>query len=200
MTESKCIYKLSHRYKWVIQYSILTSLQEFDFRGAFPLGCCNTALNFGAAAGIIFPWGRGSMSSSSPISDRFHIGGQSSVVCGLEGPMSLLGFKLRGLGPTDTRRLLSKDPREEDRNSSQERDFLGGDFAVTSFADLSFDLPLKFLRESGIHGHTFVCAGNLVKLSNNEYKRFSFQDFFSSFRSSVGAGIVIPTKIFRVEV
>lgn len=140
------------------------------------------------------------MSASSPISDRFYIGGQSSLVGGLDGPLSLSGFKSRGLGPTDSKRQFPRKSGDEDSGSSPGVDALGGDFAVTSFADISFDLPFKLLRESGIYGHTFLCAGNLVKLTEKEYKHFLFQDFLSSFRCSVGAGIVIPTKIFCIEV
>lgn len=140
------------------------------------------------------------MSASSPISDRFYIGGQSSLVGGLDGPLSLSGFKPRGLGPTDFKRQFPRNSGDGDSDFSPETDALGGDLAVTSFSDISFDLPFKLLRESGIYGHTFICAGNLVKLTENEYKRFSFQDFLSSFRCSVGAGIVIPTKIFCIEV
>jgi outer membrane protein insertion porin family len=77
---------------------------------------------------------------------------------------------------------------------------LGGDLAVSAFADLSFDLPVKFLKDTGIHGHAFLSAGNLAKLSENEYKNFSFRDFGRTFRSCAGVGIVCPTKLFRMEV
>ncbi|XP_041016237.1 uncharacterized protein LOC121258765 [Juglans microcarpa x Juglans regia] len=78
-------------------------------------------------------------------------------------------------------------------------DFLGGDLAVTAFADLSFDLPIKWLRDRGIHGHIFAGAGNLAKLTENEFRNFFFRKFLESFRSSVGVGIVVPTKLFRLE-
>ena len=79
-------------------------------------------------------------------------------------------------------------------------DFLGGDLAVSAFAELSFDLPLRWFREKGIHGHLFACAGNVAKLTKNEYRNFSLPKFLESTRSSVGAGIVFPTNLFRLEV
>ncbi|CAA6654715.1 unnamed protein product [Spirodela intermedia] len=147
--------------------------QEFDLRGAVPLGFYNTALNLGVSAGIILPWGKGFMSTGTPVSERFYMGGQSSPVCSLGGPTSF---------------------------SSPGRDVLGGDLAATAFADLSFDLPLKLFREAGIHGHAFLCAGNLAKLSENEIDSFSPRRFLQSFRSTAGVGIIIPTKLFRVEI
>lgn len=138
------------------------------------------------------------MNMPSSLPERFFIGGHASPVCSLSGPTILWGFKSRGLGPTEARRVVVSDKNEP--NASPGRDILGGDLAVTAFADLSFDLPLKLFRESGIHGHMFVCAGNLAKLSENEFRRFSFQKFAESFRSSAGFGIIVPTKLFRMEI
>ena len=174
-------------------------IQEFDVRGAVPLGFYNAALNVGIGAGVILPLGRGFMNSSSPVPDRFFLGGHSSPVCSLSGLSSLLGFRTRGVGPTEARRLV---PSESDSDSaaSPGRDYLGGDLAVSAFADLSFDLPLKLFRDAGIHGHAFLTAGNLAKLSEGEYKNFSVSEFQRTFRSSAGVGIILPTKLFRVEV
>ncbi|KAF8719505.1 hypothetical protein HU200_024230 [Digitaria exilis] len=173
--------------------------QEFDVRGAVPLGFYNAALNVGVGAGVILPLGRGFMNSSSTVPDRFFLGGQSSPVCSLSGLSSLLGFRTRGVGPTEARRLV---PNESGSGSAAPpgRDYLGGDLAVSAFADLSFDLPLKLFRDAGIHGHAFVTAGNLAKLSEGEYKNFSVSQFQRTFRSSAGVGIILPTKLFRVEV
>ncbi|RZS15377.1 hypothetical protein BHM03_00047216, partial [Ensete ventricosum] len=123
------------------------------------------------------------------------MGGHSSPVCNLGGPTSLLGFKLRGLGPSDLRRVIPPKRGEDEATVSSERDasgsitspgrdVTGGDFAVTAFADLSFDLPLKVFRESGVHGHVFINAGNLVKLTDNEFKNLSVKRFLEMFRSS----------------
>ncbi|XP_020582493.1 uncharacterized protein LOC110026059 [Phalaenopsis equestris] len=175
--------------------------QEFDLRAAIPLGFFHSALNIGVAAGIIMPWGNGFMASPTPLTERFYIGGSSSPLSLLGGPTSLLGFKMRGLGPTDLRRMTpSRTDGTSDSPSSPERDSLGGDFAVTACADLSFDLPLKVLRDSGIYGHTFISAGNLAKLSEGSIKDFSIRQFARNFRSSAGFGVIVPTKLFRMEV
>ncbi|KAK9283362.1 hypothetical protein L1049_011604 [Liquidambar formosana] len=171
--------------------------QEFDLRYAVPLGFGHAALNFGISSGVLFPWGSGFLNRPSSLPERFFLGGNSSPVCTLGGPTTLLGFKLRGLGPTEPRRQSNK---SNDEDSETGRDVLGGDLAVTGFADLSFDLPLRLFRESGIHGHAFACAGNVTELTVNGFRNFSFKKFMDSFRSSVGLGIIVPTKLFRMEV
>ncbi|XP_062120601.1 uncharacterized protein LOC133834849 [Humulus lupulus] len=172
--------------------------QEFDLRYALPFGFYNVALNFGISGGVIFPWGRGFLNKPSSLPERFFLGGDFSPVCTVGGPTTLWGFKTRGIGPTEPRRQNSDKPDVESSDSSR-RDVVGGDLAVTAFADLSFDLPLRWLREHGVHGHIFAGSGNLAKLTENEFRNFSVPKFFQSFRSSVGAGIVVPTKFFRLE-
>ncbi|KAL0299309.1 UNVERIFIED_CONTAM: hypothetical protein Sradi_6590700 [Sesamum radiatum] len=126
------------------------------------------------------------------------MGGNSSPVCSLRGPTSVLGFKARGLGPAEPRRLV-RENSNDGSSSDSGIDHIGGDLAVTAFADLSFDLPLRVFRDAGIHGHIFACTGSLNKLTENAYKGFSLQKFRDSFRSSAGFGIIIPTKLFRME-
>jgi outer membrane protein insertion porin family len=172
--------------------------QEFDVRGAVPLGFYSAALNVGVGAGVILPLAGGFMNSTSSVPERFYLGGNSSPVCSLGGPSSLLGFRLRGVGPTEARRHVLNN--SESGSADPGRDYLGGDLAVSAFADLSFDLPLKIFRDAGIHGHAFLTAGNLAKLSEGEYKNFSASEFRQTFRSSAGVGIILPTKLFRVEV
>lgn len=174
--------------------------QEFDLRYAVPLGFARAALNFGVAGGALFPWGPGFLNTPVSLPDRFFLGGNSSPVCTLGGPTSLLGFKTRGLGPSEPRRQVQNKSTESASDTCPERDFLGGDLAVTAFADLSFDLPLKVLRDSNIHGHAFACAGSLVKLTENSFRDLSFQKYKDSFRSSAGIGLIVPTKLFRMEV
>lgn len=174
-------------------------MQEFDVRFAVPFGFCRTALNLGISAGIIFPWGHGFLNKPSPLPERFFLGGNFSPVCTLGGPTTLWGFRTRALGPSEPQRQSSGGISDDNADSSK-RDFIGGDLAVTAFADLSFDLPMSWLREHGIHGHVFAGAGNIAKLTENEYRQFSPKKFLESFRTSVGCGIVIPTKIFRLEV
>ncbi|ESQ48927.1 hypothetical protein EUTSA_v10020523mg [Eutrema salsugineum] len=163
--------------------------QEMDLRYAVPFGFCHAALNLGVSGGVTFPWGSGYQSRTSSVPERFFLGGNSSPVCSLVGPSALWGFKTRGLGPNEPK-----------RKGDDERDFLGGDAAVTAFADLSFDLPVRWLRERGIHGHVFACAGNMAKLSENEFRNFTAPKFLETFRTSVGAGIVLPTSLFRMEI
>ncbi|KAK7281117.1 hypothetical protein RIF29_08826 [Crotalaria pallida] len=172
--------------------------QEFDVRFAVPFGFYNTALNLGISAGAVFPWGQGFMDKPSPLPERFYLGGDFSPVCTLGGPVTLWGFKTRGLGPTEPRRQ-KRDGIFDEYDDSSRWDSIGGDLAVTAFADLSFDLPIRWLREHGIHGHVFAGAGNTAKLTQNEYKHFSPRKFLDSFRTSVGCGFVIPTRIFRLE-
>ncbi|KAJ4796043.1 hypothetical protein LUZ62_047289 [Rhynchospora pubera] len=174
--------------------------QEFDLRAAMPLGFWNAAFNVGLSAGAIFPLGRNFTKLSTSVPDRFFLGGHSSLVCSLGGPSSLLGFQTRGLGPNDMRRVLNLNKDEGSSVQSDCHDFVGGDLAVTAFADVSFDLPLKIFRDAGIHGHAFVCAGNLAKLSEGEIRNFSTERFLKTFRSSAGVGVILPTKFFRVEV
>ncbi|KAI8540130.1 hypothetical protein RHMOL_Rhmol09G0238200 [Rhododendron molle] len=174
--------------------------QEFHLRYAFPLGFYNAAVNFGVSGGAIFPWGNGFLDMPSSMPERFFFSGNSSPVCNLGGPMTLLGFKPRGWGPTEPRRQIRENFDNESSDTYSSRDFLGGDLAFTGFADLSFDFPLRVLREAGIHGHFFACAGNLSKLTENAFRDFSFKKFLESSRSSAGFGIVVPTKLFRLEV
>ncbi|KAE7996580.1 hypothetical protein FH972_001291 [Carpinus fangiana] len=172
--------------------------QEFDLRYAIPFGFYHAALNFGISGGVLFPWGRGFLDKPSPLPERFFLGGDFSPVCTIGGPTTVWGFKTRGLGPTEPRRQI-RDKSNDESSDFPGRDFIGGDLAVTAFADLSFDLPIKWLREHGVHGHIFAGAGNLAKLTENEFRNFSFRKFLESFRSSVGVGVVVPTKIFRLE-
>ncbi|KAJ8769437.1 hypothetical protein K2173_002927 [Erythroxylum novogranatense] len=171
--------------------------QEFDLHYAIPLGFYHSALNIGLSGGIVFPWGPGFLDMTSPLPERFFLGGNVSPVCTLGGPTTLWGFKTRGLGPTEPRRQLRNNP--SDGNSEPGRDYLGGDLAVTAFADLSFDFPLKWLQAKGIHGHFFASAGNVEKLTENAFRNFSLKKFVDSFRSSIGLGIVVPTNLFRLE-
>ncbi|KGN47843.1 sorting and assembly machinery component 50 homolog [Cucumis sativus] len=172
--------------------------QEFDLRYAIPFGFDRAAMNFGVSAGVVFPWGNGFLNKPSSLPERFFLGGDFSPVCTIGGPTTVWGFKTRGMGPTEPRREV-RDENKDDNNDSLGRDFVGGDLAVTAFADLSFDLPIRWLREHGIHGHIFAGAGNLAKLTENEFRSFSFQKFMETFRTSVGVGVVVPTRLFRLE-
>lgn len=174
-------------------------VQEFDLRCAIPLGIYRAAFNFGISGGIIFPWGSRSLNAPSYSHERFYMVDNYSPLCSFRGPTSILGFKARGLGLARHRRLV-RDNSSGGNSEISEIDHLGGDLAVTAFADLSFDLPSRVLQEAGVHGHIFACTGSLNKFSENAYKEFSFRKLRDSFQSWAGIGIVIPTKLFRTEV
>jgi outer membrane protein insertion porin family len=173
-----------------------------ELRLAIPLGFANAAVNLGVAGGVILPWGPGYKTKPTPISDRFYMGGHSSLLGELKGPSALLGFRTRGVGPNELRRpaFSQTDKGDGEVNAAPKRDTLGGDLAVSGFADFSFDLPMRFLKDYGIHAHSFVCAGNLIPLTGDNTSQWSLRNFLSQFRVSSGAGIVIPTKLFRLEV
>ncbi|MCO5567394.1 hypothetical protein L7F22_021084 [Adiantum nelumboides] len=171
--------------------------QELDVRCAIPLGFFNAALNVGISGGLMMPWGEGFRQKTTSISDRFFIGGHTSLVCGLNGPVTVSGFRSRGLGPMDLRRrALTVTEGSEPVETS---DTLGGDLALTGFADLSFDLPLDYLREQDIHAHCFLSAGNLFGLPELNRQNMTWQKICSSTRVSAGAGVVIPTRLLRFE-
>lgn len=134
------------------------------------------------SAGLITPFGKEITDLPQNMAYKFHFSTTSPT--SRLGGLSLFGLKPKGSSLLET-------------SSS---DATGGDIAVTAFADLSFDLPVKFLREKGVYGHVFVNAGNVVRLKENDWKKFSFTGFLNTCRSSTGVGFVLPTKIFRLEV
>lgn len=102
-------------------------LQEVEGHVAFPLGFAGAALAFGATAGFLLPLGVSSVNRPTSISDRFFLG----------GPNSLRGFKQRGVGPSELRRIL-EEPKPD--GLALPRDALGGDFMVS--------LPLVISRST----------------------------------------------------
>lgn len=178
-------------------------MQELELRYAIPLGFLNAALNVGAAGGVIVPWGPNFQTKATPISDRFFMGGHASLLGNMKGPSALLGFRTRGVGPSEPRQPPHNGQTSPEPQAASEerlmRDTLGGDLAVSGFADLSFDLPVRAWRGWGIHAHTFICAGNLLSLTGDA-PSFSANTFLDTFRASCGVGLVFPTKLFRLEV
>ncbi|KAL8170876.1 LOW QUALITY PROTEIN: hypothetical protein V2J09_022680 [Rumex salicifolius] len=147
--------------------------QDFDVRYAVPLG------------GLIFPWGLEKKTTS--VSDRcFMGGGNSSPVRTLGGPSSLFGFQSRGVGPTDLRRRTMTTTA-------------GDVLAAILVSPPLLTCPSKLLRHAGIYGHVFASAGCLTQLTDNKYRHFSLSDFYQSFRTSVGLGITVPSKLFTME-
>lgn len=124
--------------------------------------------------------------------------GNRFLVCHLGGPSSFSGFKAKGLEPKDFGTAGSKN--SENGASTSPELHGGGGVASKVFVDLLFDLPLKPLRELGIHGHAFISGGNLAKLTEDGRRKLSIIDFLHTFRTSAGFGVVVPTRLFRMEV
>ncbi|KAF7051374.1 hypothetical protein CFC21_059610 [Triticum aestivum] len=172
--------------------------QEFDLRVALPLGVLNGALNAGVAEGVIHPLEWGPAGSVSPLAERFYLGGNRSLVCRLGGPSSLSGFKARGLEPRDLRSCGLTDS-ENGASTSPELDGLGEVLCYNCILFRTEVVPLKPLRDLGIHGHAFASTGNLAKLTERDLRKFPLTDLLQTFRSFVGFGVVVPTRLFRIE-
>ncbi|GAB4818843.1 hypothetical protein N2152v2_005889 [Parachlorella kessleri] len=153
---------------------------------AFPLAG-GAAFVLSGEAGLLLPWGSKWQGTTS-ISDRFFLGGIGSG--------ALRGFKQKGVGPTDLRRPA---PREEGEPRAL-RDSLGGDLVLSLLAAVNFPVPVPTLRAAGMHGQLFLNGGNILALGGTgKSLRDAWQEFSTSFRWSVGAGIVWPTRIGRLE-
>lgn len=74
------------------------------------------------------------------------------------------------------------------------------DLALNAFADISYDIPYKLLKYAGIYGHAFVSAESHTILTDYKFLNFFLKNYFHSYRSYVGYGVVIPTKFFQMEV
>ncbi|KAJ3680880.1 hypothetical protein LUZ60_015369 [Juncus effusus] len=151
--------------------------QEFDLRGAIPLGFLNSSLNLGLSAGLIFPSGKKitELPPQKPYSFNFTNTSPSS--------------KLGGLS------LFSSNPKMENSIS----DSNGGNLAVSAFADVAFDFPSsEILKRNGVYFHAFVNAGNVGKLKGFEWG--GFKGVLEGSRSSAGFGMILPTKLFRLEI
>ncbi|KDD76955.1 hypothetical protein H632_c56p0, partial [Helicosporidium sp. ATCC 50920] len=159
-----------------------------------------------AEAGALLPWGAGgSAARPSSLSDRFFPGGLNAT--------PLRGFRQKGVGPSDVRRpdeAASAAPLGRDGDVSRSeaeasgpspgRDALGGDFFGTILASLSFELPFELAREAGMHGHVFLNGGSVVGVAGREGGlRDRAREFGQSLRWTVGAGIVWPTRVGRLE-
>ncbi|KAI5074239.1 hypothetical protein GOP47_0010200 [Adiantum capillus-veneris] len=168
--------------------------QDVDFRLAIPLSSSfNGALNFGLSGGIMLPWTKDYQKSIFS-SDRFFVGRHSSLVSEMNGPTTILNLISRGLNKAKPKKI------ENGKETSGFETGFKGNLAATGFADLSFDLPWGGHRKQSLYGHCFICAGNLVDLSEPGRASSRFQSFMSSLRCFVGAGIVFPTQFVRLEV
>jgi len=154
-------------------------------------------ITLSGSAGVVLPWGDNWSTQVTSISDRFFIG----------GPSSLRGFRTRGIGPSDARRQGKELEGKQSEKSSgkpnkeSKRDYLGGDLKWTGFAALTWRLPNRFLKALDAQAQLFVDAGNLVPLSGLgvEGMRRTRDHLFQDFRVTTGVGITFPTRIGRVE-
>jgi len=122
------------------------------------------------------------------LSDRFFLGGADSAD-------ALRGFRTKGVGPSDARRPRCADDvaAAGAAAASLARDALGGDLLCAATAAVTFPLPHEALRAAGVHGHVFVNAGTLLPLA-------AASELTSSLRAAAGAGVVLPTRLGRLEV
>ncbi|PSC74144.1 sorting and assembly machinery component 50-like protein B-like [Micractinium conductrix] len=167
--------------------------QHFTGKAAFAVAP-GAALTVSAEAGVLLPWGAGGWRKPSPISDRFFLGGT--------GAGALRGFAQKGVGPSDARRPSAEAGAggEESPRRLRQRDALGGDLFCSLVAAVNFQLPSESLRAAGIHGHVFVNGGSMVGLAGGGRPfQQAWHEFATTFRWSVGAGIVWPTTIGRLE-
>uniref|UniRef100_A0A6U9QFE8 Bacterial surface antigen (D15) domain-containing protein n=1 Tax=Picocystis salinarum TaxID=88271 RepID=A0A6U9QFE8_9CHLO len=131
--------------------------------------------------GVLLPLGQG-WDKPTCISERFFLG----------GPGSLRGFAVNGAGPMGDRKFGT---REVVPLGQQATDALGGDLMCSLITSLTFDLPNKLMKTVGIHGHVFLNGGNVVPLLN-----CGPRTFLEGFRWSAGFGLVLPTRVGRLEV
>uniref|UniRef100_A0A7S0WW56 Bacterial surface antigen (D15) domain-containing protein n=1 Tax=Pyramimonas obovata TaxID=1411642 RepID=A0A7S0WW56_9CHLO len=170
--------------------------QELNAHVVIPLNY-GLGITLAGSAGVVVPWGEGWSTQVTSISDRFFIG----------GPSSLRGFRTRGVGPSDARRQ-GKDADSKTAASSTKkpkkeikRDYLGGDLKWTGFAALTWRLPNKYLQALDAQGQLFVDAGNVVALSGLgvDGMRKAANNVFNDFRVTTGVGITFPTRVGRIE-
>ncbi|KAL4421736.1 hypothetical protein ABPG77_002352 [Micractinium sp. CCAP 211/92] len=165
--------------------------QHLQGKAAFRIAD-GAALTLSAEAGLLLPWGACRREGGTPISDRFFLGGT--------GVGALRGFAQKGVGPSDARRPGAEASSGGSGGAPHRRDALGGDLFCSLMAALNFQLPAESLRSVGIHGHVFVNGGSLVQgVGPGRSLQSAWHEFGTSFRWSVGAGIVWPTKIGKLE-
>ena len=135
------------------------------------LGQPGPSLGISAAAGLAW----GGAGKMTHISDRFFVG----------GPSSLRGFQFKGVGPR----------ADAGEGGVPGGDALGGDVYFTYGAVLSFPFPHPVLAGSGLRGHIFANAGNLLP----SCRSLSGGGLFDGLRSAVGVGLAMATPLGRVE-
>ncbi|KAK2079523.1 hypothetical protein QBZ16_001917 [Prototheca wickerhamii] len=161
--------------------------QRLAARWALPLGP-SASLSLGAEGGLLLPLSRSHKPTS--VLDRFYLGGL--------GNTALRGFSQRGVGPTDVRRPPTGPGGEPlEAPQGRTRDALGGDLYVSLLGALNVELPWEALRQAGMYGHLFVNGGTCLGLDADWKKEVS--QLPSSFRWSLGVGLVWPTRLGKME-
>ncbi len=136
--------------------------------------------------GAIFPFSSYSNSLISMncdketfIHDRFFLGGES-FKC----------FAHRGMGGQRAKRNTS-DKKAKKLGKREHTDGLGGDLSLSCSTILRFPLPIKELREMGLHGKIFGNIGNL-----QTWKQWTnFSNFYENYRASFGLGVGMATPL-----
>ena len=142
--------------------------------------------------GLLLPLGsppEGAAAPTSHICDRFFLG----------GPGTFWGFRTHGVGPHEPRH---GSPAAAAGGAKSLRDAVGGDVSATATAALSTPLPGK-LAAAGVRAQVFGTVGGLHALGDLTATGGSLARVAGSFvrgaRACVGAGIVVPTGIGRIE-
>lgn len=145
---------------------------------------------FSFNAGVIFPFERipiiptllfGQSTMSPPlivetkVNDRFFLG----------GPQTLRGFDFRGAGPMAQR-----------LRGNEISDSVGGDIKWSAGVNLNAPFPHISLAALGVRAHIYGNVGSICG-----WKDAGFQELFGKgVRISIGAGLVVPTTLGRLEI
>mmetsp|Transcript_11858 Transcript_11858/g.28770 ORF Transcript_11858/g.28770 Transcript_11858/m.28770 type:complete len:453 (-) Transcript_11858:20-1378(-) len=112
----------------------------------------------------------------SRINDRFFVG----------GPLAMRGFRTKGLGPRVSGAGAASGAK-------------GGDAFFTLGASAAFPLPSRLLQVFGVQAHVFCNLGNNVACPAGQRVPQCIPSLLSGYRAVVGAGLVVPLSIGRVE-
>mmetsp|Transcript_15867 Transcript_15867/g.30680 ORF Transcript_15867/g.30680 Transcript_15867/m.30680 type:complete len:479 (-) Transcript_15867:1132-2568(-) len=140
------------------------------------------ALGLTFQAGVLCPLAKARAAEA----DKLPGVGESTHICDrfwLGGPLDLRGFNHKGAGP----RTSPKRP------GALGGDSLGGDVTWKLGADLMMPFPHATLNAAGMRCHVYANAGNLCAWET------SVRSLVYGMRASVGAGIVFPTAVGRIE-
>lgn len=161
--------------------------EHLQGRLTLPVPNTSATLSISLDAGVMVPIGRGAMASPSSISDRFFMG----------GPSSLRGFEQAGVSAVAKRRPPPPPRPTAAEGATSQHDYLGGDLSASVMAALNFDLPWESTRNIGLRAHVFLNAGNTVLLAGSglplkDSLRNSLRDLSSDIRCTSGVGLTMP--------